>query len=259
MNRTTSKQVQKLPDFDVTLTHEQITELIPAFALDCLDDEETVAVTEHLPGCAACRAELESYQSTVDRLALAVPEVSPPPELQGRLMARVRPAAPVPPPAVPWWQKLAAQLRTTAPVWGAAALLVLLALGVSNLYLRQQLTDLQRPAMVDTMRTVSLRHTQPDSQATGIIIVSTDGEYGALIVEHLYPLPENQQYQLWLIDDNDTRISGAVFSVDDDGYRSVQIEEAPLPLEHYTRFGITVEPAGGSPGPTGQRVLAGSM
>jgi anti-sigma-K factor RskA len=71
-------------------------------------------------------------------------------------------------------------------------------------------------------------------------------------VDHLEPLGPDQQYQLWLIKDG--RISGGVFDVGDDGYGSLTVR-APDPLDSYT-FGVTVEPAGGSPGPTGPRVLA---
>jgi hypothetical protein len=49
-------------------------------------------------------------------------------------------------------------------------------------------------------------------------------------------------------------MSGAVFSVDEDGYRGLEIE-SDEPLQDFESFGITVEPAGGSPGPTGDRVL----
>jgi anti-sigma-K factor RskA len=52
--------------------------------------------------------------------------------------------------------------------------------------------------------------------------------------------------------------SGAVFSVDEDGYRGVRIT-APASLFLYSGISITVEPAGGSESPTGGQVLSGSL
>jgi anti-sigma-K factor RskA len=76
---------------------------------------------------------------------------------------------------------------------------------------------------------------------------------GTLIADHLEPLSPDQQYQLWLIENGD-RLDGGVFDVGDDGYGSLTVR-APEPLDSYA-FGVTIEPAGGSPGPTGPRVLA---
>ena len=54
------------------------------------------------------------------------------------------------------------------------------------------------------------------------------------------------------------RTSGGVFSVYDEGYGVLKID-APEPLISYQNVGITIEPAGGSPGPTGERVLGGDL
>jgi anti-sigma-K factor RskA len=129
------------------------------------------------------------------------------------------------------------------------ALLLLVGVVIGNVRMQQQ--------MADPMRVVPMTHSDAAPNASGIVVISSDGEYGAVIVENLPPLPTEKQYQLWLIE-KDQRTSGAVFSVSDEGYQSVQVE-APQPLEDYDGCGITVEPAGGSPGPTGERVLAGNF
>ena len=101
---------------------------------------------------------------------------------------------------------------------------------------------------------MALSGSEAAPEARGIIYISADGRNGTLVVDGLPTLGEEQQYQLWLIVDGQ-RDSGAVFSVNLEGYRGQQIE-APRPLRDYGAFGVTIEPAGGSPGPTGQRVLA---
>ena len=74
-----------------------------------------------------------------------------------------------------------------------------------------------------------------------------------MVVEGLPVLDEDHEYQLWLIR-NGQRASGGVFSVDADGYGAMVVS-SPEALSNYSAFGITVEPEGGSPGPTGDRVL----
>ena len=81
-------------------TESHVTELLPAHSLDCLDEEDIAIVSEHLAVCDDCSSELRAFQAVIDDLALAVPDREPPPDLESRLMDRVRPphpAAPVAP------------------------------------------------------------------------------------------------------------------------------------------------------------------
>jgi anti-sigma-K factor RskA len=107
------------------------------------------------------------------------------------------------------------------------------------------------------MRAVPLTATEENSDATGFVLISADGDDGALVVDGLPPLGESQEYQLWLIRDGE-RTSGAVFSTDEKAYGGTRIR-APRPLTDYSAVGITIEPAGGSPQPTGPRVLGGPL
>jgi anti-sigma-K factor RskA len=107
------------------------------------------------------------------------------------------------------------------------------------------------------MRAAPLSPADTDSSATGFVLISADGEDGALVVDGLPPLSEDQQYQLWLFRDGE-RISGAVFSTDENSYGGTRIR-APRSLLEYSSVGITIEPFGGSLQPTGPRVLAGPL
>jgi anti-sigma-K factor RskA len=107
------------------------------------------------------------------------------------------------------------------------------------------------------MRIVSLTGTDAAPGATGTIVISQDGEHGTLVVDGLPPLDEAFQYQLWLIKDGQ-RTDGGVFSVDSEGYGALWVS-SPAPLSSFPAVGITIEPAGGSPGPTGDKVLGGSL
>jgi anti-sigma-K factor RskA len=231
-----------------------VIDLLPAYALGCLDEDDLVRVSEHLAGCAECRVEWHAYQAVADELALAAPDVAPPDDLKARLMQRTDPEGPpAASPRAAWWDRLTRLMQRASPVWGLAGLLVILALAIGNLWLWQQLSRYQAATQPGPLPTIPLAGTDTAPDASGLMVVSADGAHGTLVVDGLPPLDAEHQYQLWLVHD-DYRVSGGVFSVDAQGYGSLWIV-APRPLSNYSSFGITIEPTGGSPGPTGQKVL----
>ena len=231
--------------------YDHIIDLIPAFALGALDDDEAAAVAEHLMDCAACRAELVAYESVADLLSLAVPHSEVSPALKNRLMARLRAAqtqqTAVPPSPSPW-QRVAGLIQNflTGPRWQPLLALAASLLLAAALVLWQR-GNLSPPVQVELQRTEAA----PD--ASGVIEIVANGRDASLTVAGLPVLSPERQYQLWLVKD-DQRTSGAVFSVNDNGWARVDVA-AERPFSEFTTFGVTIEPAGGSPGPTGERVL----
>lgn len=232
-----------------------VLDLLPAHALGILDPEETSRVEEHLSSCLICRDESQLFQETGAELAFAVPPAAPSPDLKVRLMQRVQGSRPQPrlETAVPsrsWLERL-------LPAWGLASLFLILVLGAASLSLWQRLDEVDSFMSPGGMRAIPLEPTDAAPQATGFVLVSADGQDGALVVDGLPPLDEDHEYQLWLIRDGE-RTSGAIFSTDENSYGGMRIR-APLSLLEYSSVGITIEPAGGSPQPTGERVLGGPL
>lgn len=237
---------------------QHVDDLIAAYALDCLDEDDVIWVSRHLANCARCQAELSAYRQVVDQLPVTVQQHQPPPQLKEKLMEQVhRMQADTGQESDGFWQRFRGLLSQATPVWSLASLVIIVLLFASNLLLWQQMRGMSEQSSVDTMRVVTLDHTQVASGATGLIVISLDGEHGTLVVDHLPLLSDEYQYQLWLIDDGE-RASGGVFSVSKDGYGSVWVK-SPQPLADYSAFGVTIEPAGGSPGPTGEKVLGGNL
>jgi anti-sigma-K factor RskA len=237
-----------------------VLELLPNYVLGGLDEEEEYQLFEHLAACSGCRAELRTYQNTVEQLALATPEAAPSPELADRLLARIAKTDStrrIGPAQTPWWQPLANFGRRAAPVWGVISLILIVLLGLSNVMLWQRVDQLETTSVAGVMRTITLKGTAESPYGTGIIVISLDGEHGTLVVDRLPVLSDEQQYQLWL-SQNGYRASGGVFSVSKSGYGSVWVS-SPKPLASYSEFGVWIEPAGGSPGPTGIKVLGGHV
>jgi anti-sigma-K factor RskA len=231
-----------------------VTDLLPAYALGSLDDEESTLVAQHLLGCSACRLELAKYETVVGKMALAVPDAAPPTQLKRRVMEQIqRPARePATAPRRVWWRS-ALRFPLTSPAWAVASLVLVALLIASNLWWWQA-TDRDRSLTTSGgMRVIAMVGTEAAPASTGILVIDTDGEYGTLVVEGLPVLDQDHQYQLWLIRDGQ-RASGGVFSVNPEGYGAL-IVSSPEPLSSYPAFGITIEPEGGSPGPTGDKVL----
>jgi anti-sigma-K factor RskA len=235
-------------------SEEHVLDYLPAYALGILEDDEALQVDRHLAVCEVCRMELRANQQVVDQLPLAVPIVETPSGLRASIQAAARESSVKgagvsakvtgrePAGVFPRWM----------PVWGVFTLVLIVALGAINIYLWNQLRNTPPPVQ-SSMQVLSLNPTDFMPGATGLMIVGGDGHVGALVVDNLPALDEDHAYQLWLINDGE-RVSGGVFEVSEEGYGYKYIH-SDLPLLSYSGFGVTVEPAEGSPGPTGEKVL----
>jgi len=232
-----------------------VLDLLPAYALGSLDADEAGYVEEHLLSCWICRGESSTFQDVAEQLSFAAPAEVPSTDLKERLLQRVqtvRPQPRVPAQATrrPWLERL-------LPIWGLASLGLIIALAAFTLSLWQRLNHLEFITAPGGMRAIPLSAVDATSDATGFIIVSGDGDNGALVVDGLPPLDADRQYQLWLIRDGE-RTSGAVFSTDEENYGGTRVRVAGSLLE-YSAVDVTIEPTGGSSQPTGVAVLGGSL
>jgi len=238
-----------------------VLDSLPAYAVGSLDADEAHRVEEHLLSCWVCRNESNAFQAASEQLSFATPVAVPSPDVKERLMQRVRSARPsqdgFSAPRRPWLERL-------LPVWGLASFGLIVLLGVLNLSLWPRLNQLEfvhRTATLATtargMRAIPLAATDQAPGATGFVVVGADGRNGAIVVDGLPSLDESQEYQLWLIRDGQ-RTSGAIFSTDEESYGGARIRASRSLLE-YSAVDITIEPAGGSPQPTGAQVLGGPL
>ena len=234
-----------------------VLELLPAYALESLDEAERHRVTEHLAGCHLCRTELRAFQEVAAQLASMAPEASPSPRLRSQLQERIRElnsTRPQPSRPAPIRRPLFGGL---IPMGAVAGLVVIIALLASNILLWQRLTHLEVLTSPTGMRAITLQNTDAVTQASAFAIISADGQNGVLVVDELPVLDTEHEYQLWLVR-GDENTSAAVFSVDESGYRGLRIQ-APESLLNYSAVRVTVEPAGGSIRPTGEEVFHGSL
>jgi anti-sigma-K factor RskA len=147
----------------------------------------------------------------------------------------------------------------------AAALVLLLAMNVySILQVRTlQLEQTRLARQYQTGQTVLSMLSYPTTQrlainsdtVVGSLLLDEDRDILALIVWNMPELPENQTYQIWLIDPQGGRVSAGIFRPESDQAYTTQIVFPQQSFSSFTGIGVTVEPAGGSEAPTGQRVF----
>jgi anti-sigma-K factor RskA len=248
-------------------------ELAPAYLLGALEPHEAADFEQHLELCPPCRELVDAERAVAAALALAVPQRTPPARLQANLMAAVR-GEPAEPPVRPWRRLFPSALAAALGAAAAASLALLVTLGWAfglQSRLNAPAAAAAAPAVTVApqdypgggdllvaraqMRRLVGSETAPD--ARGWIYVDPTVDQALLVAYRLPPLAPDHAYQLWLIQ-NGQRFSGGLFDVDAEGYGWLKVR-APKPIGVFDGVGITVEPARGSTGPTGARVLAGKL
>src|SRR3989442_8472154 len=109
------------------MTHDELRQLVPIYALDALEGDEELEVRSHLDVCPICRDALDAHVQAAGNLALFVEPVQPPPDLRRRLLeamagsGQAEPAEPRPnvagrPLRVVRWERFVAVLSAAPPL-----------------------------------------------------------------------------------------------------------------------------------------------
>ena len=75
------------------MTCLEVRELLPEMSIGVLPEHERDRLGRHLQWCAGCRKEARDLDDAAATLAFALPQASPPAELEDKVVARVRRAA----------------------------------------------------------------------------------------------------------------------------------------------------------------------
>jgi hypothetical protein len=250
-------------------THHDIEELLGAFALDAVDDDERDVIEAHLAGCPRCRAEVEGHRETAallahrgerapegvwDRIATALDEAPPALDLARISDLGERRTATAVPRSIP--------LRVAAATMAVAAALTLF-LGValgrndnSRLERLEALAEDMEKAVVSNAAYIALndagnervRLVSSDGSATAQVVRQPDGT-GYLVPGTLAPLPAGRVYQLWAVR-SDAKISLGVLGA----VPEVSAFRMNGPVAAYA---VTEEAAGGVSTTENQPVIVG--
>jgi anti-sigma-K factor RskA len=238
--------------------HTPFRENIPAYALGALDGEDIRALEAHLETCASCRAELAEYRLLTDSLLTAIPPKQPSAALRKNLQSRLPGAR------KPARQRQTFSLSLSRLALGFAVIGLLVLNIVSFTQLRQiQIQQASLVTQVENAQTVLGLMSSPTiqmipisgEQASGTLLLDKGNNKAVLIVENLPELTENQIYQIWLVKSDGGRDTGGLFRPESGETYTTKVILSPQSISNYVRIGVTVEPAGGSDAPTGERVF----
>ncbi len=245
------------------LNHSEIVELLGAYVLDAVDDDERDAITRHLDDCGQCRREVAEHREVAGMLAsgwLPAPEgvwdriagalEEPPPPLRmpaGEARPSGAPAASATPPTTPpvvslderrRRRPLPRMRRIVSAVAIAASVAVVGVVGVNTVITDDRAGDVREVAAAAAdrpdARRVAMR--SPDGTRRAEAVVLPDGT-GYIVDANLPELPPDRTYQLWaVVGTNKISVGVLGTSVEPAAFRAAADVSA---------FAITTERAGG--------------
>ena len=236
------------------MTHDEMIDLLGAYALDAVDDEERDLIDLHLLECPRCRAEVAEHREVASLLAHSGSDA--PPGLWDRIVGTLD-AAPPPlelAPVVP----LASRRRTWLPtaVVAAAAVLLVAVLGLQVRHQSNRIDRLQAavanplPSAFDRALADPASHVFDLKGSTNVRVVVTSTGTGYLRASSLPRLASDRTYQLW------GRAGDRLVSL---GVLGNDPSVVPFPAGAFSFLAVTVEQAGGVVQSSNNPVVAGSV
>lgn len=238
------------------MNRDLLLDLIPAYSIGALDDDERIALETLLKTDAEAQQILAEYESIADLLAFTVPERPAPAHLKADLKARLakRPKLLAKPQHI--IEKEAEDLPKKNPrlmslptiLIGSVAAIVLLVISFS--FIMTQLNpeldpteilfnDISEQSDVSRFGIASL----VAENAEGELVVASNGD-AVLRIASLPDATEEESYQLWIIDGDNVQSAGIFHWTTGHGPYFIPIEQS---LSDIGTIAMTIEPFEGSP------------
>lgn len=236
-------------------TDDRVENLTGAYALDAVTPEERAALELAMADSEALRTEVVELTDTAVELGLAVAPVRPSAALRSSVLAAIAQAPQEAPDRAPAPRR---EVRRSEPGpaerraqdrWSRAAIIITSAAAVIALVIGGvAVTHYTNPLTVLASAQDVQEVTSPiEGGGTATVQWSNSLGEAAITVAGLGVLPKNLVYQLWYMGDS-IRPAG---TFDRDGTIVLAGQ-----MHAGDSVGITIEPAGGSPAPTGDPILA---
>ena len=230
------------------MTCQQVDELAAGYALGALTPEQREEIDAHLATCGEHSMMLREMRATVGALHHAAPEREPSSDLKARIMAAARAdvaaaAAPTPvPAAVPLeFSRKSYGWQLPVPFGVAVAAVALL---VAGLLAWNVVLQFSKPEETEAF----VRYMGTEEIHAFVYYVE---DVGVITASGMDPLPESRTYQAWAVIDGKP-VSLGLLEVAEDGEGYILLDQHVTEDEPVF---ITIEAAGGSPTPTGAKVV----
>ena len=275
---------------------EEAGELIHAYLLGALDEDERHRLEVHVRGCPDCLALYYEESPSMEMLILVGDPVPAPPGLRKRILEMVNAGArPTSRPGLIGGPLALLRSALQQPLAASAMAVVsvtLVALSAGAFLLWQEVNelkdedsrlsttlqdqldqiqeenerlaqvildqlDLAHLASLPGVSTVMLEGGESAPQSSGMLMLSPKSTWGILMAVGLESLPRDQVYQIWLMSNN-TRTSAGTFTVDSAGYGQLMVQGLG-DLRDFENVEVSIEPAEGSAEASGANVLKGPL
>jgi anti-sigma-K factor RskA len=256
------------------MSHEEISDLLGAFALDAVEEDERELIEEHLASCPRCRAEVDAHRDVAAALGNSVEPL--PVGLWSNIVDRLPERHDAERPPMPRLVPAGIDERPAQPTPGsrprrrmmvlgsvAAAVAVLASvLGLKLVRADDQVSHLQQAAISAQPNAIEAALETPGHRVVNLLdsshrqlaqfVIVPDGR-GYLVSSRLPSLSSGDTYQLWGIVGNQPISLGLMGQSPDLVTFTLAGPAEPA------RLAITVEPAGGAVVPTGAMVATGTV
>ena len=272
-----------------------VEELLSAYALDALEEDEAAQAEAHLEVCPGCRQVLAELQHAAALLGQSVDPQTPPVSLLAQVMAaldRVSGPAPAPAPALATATAPSGSnirlIRLALPLAASVAVALFAISLVVNLRVSNQVDRLERDnsALSDRLaqsstedsriqetltqvqvasylmaapgtQTVSLHPMRGAIASQGVLLVSSDGNRAILMVTDMEQRGPASVYQVWLIRNGQLVGAGEV-QVNSAGWGSAFLRP-PESVFQFDRVALTVDEEAGSVASSDEIVIGGEI
>ena len=223
--------------------HEEIKDLLAAYVLGAMDQDEAAEIRSHVLSCDECMAEADALAGASSNLALAVEPSPLPAGFADRVLA-IATAQDAEPESVP------KRRRSFVPAFLTAASLGLAAVLGFQVYETQLKLERQEQVLGALLHQNGVE-LQGSSGAVARVVPSSDGSLFA--AAGLQKAPPGHTYQLWFLNENEDPVSGGTFDVTG----GIATLESDHSIEDFEGAAVTIEQAGGSAAPTTTPILSG--
>lgn len=231
-------------------------DLIAAYALDALPEDEQREIEEHLAEHPELQIEVDELRSVADMLAFVPEDQEPPPELRRNILSAIEPEGETPETGnerSSGW--LGGWFGFPRLAFAASVLVMVAGLLTWNLTLQGEVRELQGRIenTPEAPRTYEVSGSGMARTASGEVMELENGRT-VLMVEGLPEAPQSKTYQIWLIEGNEPIPSNVFESTE--GTTAAALDQ---PLDGADVVAVTVEPEGGSESPTSDPILTSEL
>jgi anti-sigma-K factor RskA len=255
--------------------HNDFESLCAGYVFGALEKEEREEFEQMLRNASDEQRQIyEDMRSIKDEFALVSEPVAPSAEVEERIFNEVENLNN---------SSEDSDRANIIPIWAykaAAAILLIGMIGFSYYTMNLSETVEQQQAVITELqdelerqdelltvlaarevRFVKMDGLDPSPQGYGKILWDPENRQAILQLANLPAPPEDKDYQLWLIKDNDNPIPAGVFNFDQPSsdlfFKVENLDQEPA--QGVNTFAVTLEPEGGVSQPTGEMFLVGKQ